>query len=57
VVEAVDGRPRGEAPAVGVAQGRRLDARLQRVRDAAADTIRRQLGTVSLAALASGGGR
>jgi DNA-binding IscR family transcriptional regulator len=55
VVEAVDGPVRGEAPRVGVAEGARLDARLQRACETVAETARRRLRRVSLAELAGGG--
>jgi Rrf2 family protein len=54
VVEAVDEPVRGEAPAVGKGEAARLDARLQQICDAVAETVRRRLGKVSLADLAGG---
>jgi Rrf2 family protein len=57
IVQAVDGPIRGEAPAVGVGEHRRLDARLQRVCDATAETVRRRLAKVSLADLVPAGKR
>jgi Rrf2 family protein len=56
VVEAVDGPLRGQAPPVGGGKHARLDARLQRVCEAVAETGRRRLGKVNLADLAGGGG-
>jgi Rrf2 family protein len=55
VVEAVGGPVRGEAPRVGAADGSRLDRRLQRVCDDAAELVRWQLQKVSLADLAGEG--
>jgi Rrf2 family protein len=55
VVEAVDQPVRGEAPTVGVGEGRRLDGRLQEVCDRVAETVRRRLRGVSLANLADDG--
>jgi Rrf2 family protein len=52
VVEVVDGPLRGEAPAVGGGKHARLDARLQRVCEALAETVRGRLRRVSLAELA-----
>jgi Rrf2 family protein len=57
VVEAVEGPLRGQAPALGGGKHARLDARLQRVCEAVAETVRRRLGRVSLADLAGRGGR
>jgi Rrf2 family protein len=55
VVEAADGPVCGEAPALGVGEGRRLDCRLQEVCDRAAETVRWELQKVSLADLAAEG--
>jgi Rrf2 family protein len=52
VVEAVNGPVRGEAPRVGVGEAARLNARLQRVCEAVAETVRLRQGKVNLADLA-----
>jgi Rrf2 family protein len=54
VVEAVDGPVRGYAPPVE-RDGDAIDHRLQKVCDEAADTVRRNLGRVSVAELAGKG--
>jgi hypothetical protein len=55
VVEALEGRVRGEAPAVG-GDGGRLDARLQAVCDEAAGLWRKALAKVRLSDLAGAAG-
>jgi DNA-binding IscR family transcriptional regulator len=55
LLEAVDGPVRGKAPRVGVGEAARLDARLERVCEAVAETVRRRLRKVSRADLAGEG--
>jgi Rrf2 family protein len=55
VVEAVDGPVRGRAPRFAGGGGARLDARLQRACDGAAEAVRLRLRKVSVADLAAEG--